>query len=152
MSGHVSVLFMKNRIIKTDFVALLNQASLLCALLFAVIAVALPCSARWFPCYGLSAKTLIKALLKNDNISIKLIDNREEKILFPVLAVLRTLNSEKRHHRHIRRIVDSREDAKARRGWADGPAPAPASAAARPTMKFKDCGRRATSSRLRVFA
>jgi len=68
MSGHVSAPGMKDRIIKADFTALLNRASLSCALLFAVIATVFRCSAHRFRCYGLSAKEIFKVLRNKRNI------------------------------------------------------------------------------------
>jgi len=56
MFGHVSVLLMKNRIIKADFGLLLNQASLLSGGPFPVTAAAFPCSAFSLPCYRITAK------------------------------------------------------------------------------------------------
>ncbi|MEO7691399.1 MAG: hypothetical protein ABIS51_19100 [Sphingomonas sp.] len=85
---------MKIRIIKADFALLLNQASLLFAPPFPVIAAAFPCSALSLPCYRITAKTLYKLLIVKDNKSNKSPENREEKISFPVLSLFLPINRE----------------------------------------------------------
>jgi len=85
---------MKNRIIKTDFAALLNQAWLLWSLAFAVIVAAFRCSGFRFPCYRLSAKATLKTLIALRNISNKFVEKHPKKISFPVLSLFRLGNSE----------------------------------------------------------
>ena len=92
---------MKIRIIKAGFALLLNQASLLSGGSFPVIAAAFPCSAFSFPCsafslpcYRITAKIVLKVLIKKDNKSNKLPQNREEKFSFPVLSLLWAINRE----------------------------------------------------------
>jgi hypothetical protein len=86
---------MKNRIIKAAFAAMLNQASLLCAGPFAVIANSFRCSAFRFPCSGITAKTQSKTLTGKENISNKLPENGAKKFSFPVLSLFRANNRER---------------------------------------------------------
>jgi hypothetical protein len=81
MLDHVSVLLMKNRLLKADFGPLLNRASLLCVLAFAVMATAFRCSADRFRCYRLTAKTTLKALTQNRNISGKSAEKARKNFL-----------------------------------------------------------------------
>ncbi|WP_343891386.1 hypothetical protein [Sphingomonas oligophenolica] len=71
----------------------LNRVSLLCAMVFAVIAEAFRCSAVRFRCYRITAKTAIIYLIKNRNISNKIAKKAPEKISFPVLSLFRPDNS-----------------------------------------------------------
>ena len=86
---------MKNRVIKAAFAAMLNQASLLCAGLFAVIANSFRCSAFRFRCSGITAKTQGKTLIEKENISNKSPENGVEKFSFPVLSLFGLDNREK---------------------------------------------------------
>jgi hypothetical protein len=94
MLDHVSVLFMKGRILNADLGPVVNRASLLCAAAFAVIAAAFRCSADRFRCYRITAKTLFKTLYQNRNISNKSPEKAPEKISFAVLSLFRPNNSE----------------------------------------------------------
>ncbi|MEO6216113.1 MAG: hypothetical protein ABIO86_08785 [Sphingomonas sp.] len=113
---------MKIRIVKADFALLLNQASLLFARPFPVIATALPCSAFSFPCsafsfpcsafslpcYRITAKTAYKPLIRKDKKSNKLPQNREEKISFPVLSLFLPINRERWQHPQLAKSSDIR--------------------------------------------
>ena len=72
---HVSVPMMKNRIVKAAFAAPLNRVSLLCRQAFAVIPPRFRCSAFRFRCYRITAKSSVKTLIENDNISNKSAEN-----------------------------------------------------------------------------
>jgi hypothetical protein len=82
----------------------LNRVSLLCAMAFAVIAKAFRCSALWFRCYRITAKTTFKALINNINISNKMTEKAPEKISFPVLSLFRPDNSVNRGIRSLAEI------------------------------------------------
>ena len=77
----------------------LNRVSLLCAMAFAVIAEAFRCSALWFRCYRITAKTALTVLTNNRNISNKRSEKAPEKNSFAVLSLFRPNNSVNRGFR-----------------------------------------------------
>ncbi|MEN2792277.1 hypothetical protein ABC974_21780 [Sphingomonas oligophenolica] len=95
MVSHVSVLLMKSRPLKADLAAMLNRASLEGALAFAVMAAAFRCSADRLRCYRITAKTRLKRLIEQRNISNKTSEKAPEKISFAVLSLFRPDNSVK---------------------------------------------------------
>lgn len=102
---------MKNRIIKAAFAAMLNQASLLCAGLFAVIANSFRCSAFRLRCSGITAKTQDKALIEKENISSKSPENGVKNFLslfFPCLGSITGKRAPYAWRRGVTRKTDAR--------------------------------------------